>query len=73
VVLMASAVFSSFAQAVDKKELPQVLFTNINIFNGTEDKLYENLQVLVEGDLIKAISEQTIDAPNATVIDGDDR
>ena len=26
---------------------PQVLFKNVNIFNGTEDKLYENHQVLV--------------------------
>jgi hypothetical protein len=43
---------------VAEEEAPpsQVLFKNVNIFNGTEDRLYENHQVLVEGNLIKAIS-----------------
>jgi imidazolonepropionase-like amidohydrolase len=49
----------------------QTLFTNVNIFNGTEDKLYENHSVLVEGNLIKAISTGEIETNgNATVIDG---
>jgi len=50
---------------------PQTLFTNVNIFNGTEDKLYENHHVLVEGNLIKAISASAIETSEAaTVIDG---
>lgn len=50
---------------------PQVLFTNVDVFNGTEDKLYEDHNVLVEGNKIKAISKTAI-ATNegATVIDG---
>lgn len=60
--------------AADEKALPQVLFTNVNIFNGTEDKLYENHQVLVEGNLIKAISAGEIEAgSHATVVDGGGR
>ena len=53
---------------------PQVLFKNVSIFNGTEDRLYENHQVLVEGNTIKAISSSEIEAKShATVIDGGGR
>ncbi len=69
-----SAILSFNAQAADEKELPQTLFTNVNIFNGTENKLYENHQVLIEGDLIKAISASEIKTRDgATVIDGGGR
>jgi imidazolonepropionase-like amidohydrolase len=62
------------ARAADEKELPQTLFQNVNIFNGTEDKLYENHQLLVEGNLIKAISASDIETRDgATVIDGGGR
>ena len=40
----------------EKKPAPQVLLKNVNIFNGTEDKLYEKHNVLVEGNTVKAIS-----------------
>lgn len=46
------------------------LFTNVDVFNGTEDKLYENHHVLVENNLITKISAQPIEAGDATVIDG---
>ena len=53
---------------------PQTLFKNVSIFNGTDDRLYENHQVLVEGNLIKAISAGEIEAKShATVIDGGGR
>jgi imidazolonepropionase-like amidohydrolase len=53
---------------------PQTLFTNVNIFNGTENKLYENHNVLVENNLIKAISASGIKTNStATVIDGQGR
>ena len=65
---------TGFAQAAEEKSLSQVLFTNVNIFNGTEDKLYENHQVLVEGNLIRAISAGEIQTRDgATVIDGGGR
>jgi imidazolonepropionase-like amidohydrolase len=59
---------SVFAQ----EELPrQTLFKNVNIFNGTDNKLYENHSVLVENNLIKAISASEIKAnAEATVVDG---
>ena len=47
------------------------LFTNVNIFNGTENKLYKGMNVLVEGKTISSISANTITAPDGTtVIDG---
>ena len=55
-------------------DLPQVLFENVSIFNGTENRLYENHQVLVEGNTIKAISAGEIEArSHATIIDGGGR
>ncbi|MCP4874367.1 MAG: amidohydrolase family protein, partial [Gammaproteobacteria bacterium] len=75
IILFAACATLAFnAQAAEKKELPQTLFTNVNIFNGTENKLYENHQVLVEGNLIRAISESAIETrEGATVIDGGGR
>jgi len=54
---LLSTIIGGTAMAQDeKKPAPQVLFKNVNIFNGTEDKLYENHSVLVEGNTVKAIS-----------------
>ncbi|MEJ2177833.1 MAG: amidohydrolase family protein [Gammaproteobacteria bacterium] len=72
VLVFATFSCSSFAQ--DASQLPQTLFTNVNIFNGTDDRLYENHSVLVGGNLIKSISDGTITpGPNATVINGGGR
>ncbi|MGY3572103.1 amidohydrolase family protein [Vibrio paucivorans] len=46
------------------------LFTNVDIFNGTEDKLYEDHNVLVVDGKIAKISSSEIDAGDASVIDG---
>jgi len=51
---------------------PQTLFTNVMIFDGENEALMAG-NVLVEGNLIKQISEEAIDAPNATVIIGGGR
>ena len=72
-ILLTALLACSIAQA--NEELPpQTLFTNVNIFNGIDDKLYENHSVLVEGNLIKAISAGEIETnTGATVIDGGGR
>jgi len=56
--------------AVAQDDAPtQTLFTNVQIFDGNnEARLAGN--VLVEGNLIKQVSVETISAPGATVIDG---
>ncbi|PSL21582.1 amidohydrolase family protein [Shimia abyssi] len=58
------------AQEADK---PQVLFTNVHVFDGVNEARIENASVLVEGNLIKTVSTDAIDAPDATVVDGGGR
>ncbi|MGI9370506.1 MAG: hypothetical protein ACR2O2_16880 [Ruegeria sp.] len=51
----------------------QVLFSNVNIYNGVDAELVENGFVLVEGNLIKTVSAEPIDAPDAFTVDGEGR
>jgi len=72
-IVIACTLVSSVAIAADKTQPTpkQILFKNVNVFNGTDNKLYKNHSVLVEGNKIQAISEKSIKAnSNATVIDG---
>jgi imidazolonepropionase-like amidohydrolase len=73
-----STIFAGVAIAISsisiaQNEAPQqTLFTNVQIFDGaSEERLAGN--VLVEDNLIKQISEEAINAPGATVIDGGGR
>ncbi len=58
--------------ADDATAPPQTLFTNVMIFDGENEALMAG-NVLVEGNLIKQVSAEAIDAPDATVIVGDGR
>jgi imidazolonepropionase-like amidohydrolase len=63
--------FSSLVLAQDEAPT-QTLFTNVQIFDGVnEERMAGN--VLVEGNLIKQVSAEAINAPGATVIDGGGR
>ncbi|WP_163134411.1 amidohydrolase family protein [Agarivorans sp. Alg241-V36] len=65
------ALMTCFAYAAEDTQLPQTLFENVDIFNGTEDKLYEDHFVLVEGNKITSISAKVISVrDDALVIDG---
>jgi imidazolonepropionase-like amidohydrolase len=55
--------------AQDAENKPQVLFTNVNVFDGVNEKRIENANVLIEGNLIKKVSTDTVEAGGATVID----
>jgi imidazolonepropionase-like amidohydrolase len=69
--MLSIGLMMSSVQAAEEMAPAQVLFNNVNIFNGTENKLYEGMNVLVEGNVIKSISSNTIKANDqATVIDG---
>ncbi|NMP17902.1 amidohydrolase family protein, partial [Thalassotalea sp. Y01] len=62
------------APAVDqnfKIEAGTTLFKNVNVFNGTDNKLYKGLNVLVEGTTISKISDDDIPINgDARIIDG---
>ncbi len=70
----AGFMFVNTAVAEGQKEVTQVLFKNVNVFNGIDDKLYKGMNVLVEGNLIKSISGKPVKAnAGVTVIDGGGR
>ena len=51
----------------------RTLFTNVHVFNGMDGERLENANVLVEGNLIKAVSTDAIGVPGAEIIDGGGR
>jgi imidazolonepropionase-like amidohydrolase len=58
----------------EEEAKPQILFTDVNIFDGKTDTLAEGMSVLVKGNLIKKIAKGDIEArDDATVIDGGGR
>ena len=72
--LIAAIYLMSFANSYAQDEKPrQVLFTNVHVFNGVDEKRIENASVLVEGNLIKKISTDSIKADGAVQIDGGGR
>jgi len=70
--LMSLLLLSPFTAAQESAP-SQILFTNVNVFDGVNETLIDGTSVLVEGNLIKTVSTDAIDAPNATVIDGGGR
>ncbi|CUK13974.1 dihydroorotase [Shimia thalassica] len=66
-------VLASASQTVAQDAPEQTLFTNVHVFDGVNEARVENASVLVEGNLIKQVSTEAIDAPNATVINGGGR
>ncbi len=68
-VLLIAVLMSPWASAADGDR--QILITNVNVFDGRTDALVMGQNVLVEGNLIKTISDDSIDtSPSAIVIDG---
>ena len=70
VTMLRIAVGSAFGQ--DDTPPPQVLLTNVQIFNGTEDGRTSG-SVLVEGNLIKQVGTDLEARDDAIVIDGGGR
>ena len=71
-LLAGLSCFAQFAAAQDSAPA-QVLFTNVHVFDGMNEARIENANVLVEGNLIRTVSTEAIDAQGATVIDGGGR
>jgi len=61
---------TAWAQEAD----PQVtLFTNVNVFDGVNEKLIESANVVVTGNLISAVSTEPLAVAGGRVIDGGGR
>lgn len=73
-LLFSTTIFAAGGGAVAGyygQEAGKTLFKNVNIFNGLDNKLYENMNVLVDGKSIARISDSEITPEdNVTVIDG---
>lgn len=68
--LLAMACGSALAQ--DEPAGP-ILFTNVNVFNGSDQALVEDAYVVVTGNLISAVSNEPLAIAGARVIDGGGR
>ncbi len=71
IAFAAGAPPAAAAPAEEKKPV-QILFTNVNIFDGFSDKLQNNMSVLVEANYIKEVGKK-VNAPDAYVVDGGGR
>ncbi|NJK88939.1 MAG: amidohydrolase family protein [Myxococcales bacterium] len=67
---MALAAATIAAPLLAQENPARTLFTNVHVFDGTNEARIENANVLVEGNLIKTVSTDAISAEGATVIDG---
>ena len=66
----ASILASPAASTADDGTPARTLIRNVHVFDGINEQRIESASVLVEGNLIKAVSIDPIDAAGATVIDG---
>lgn len=64
---------ASFAVVAQEKKPALTLIRNVHVFNGVNDQRIENASVLIEGNLIKAVSTGAIAADGANIIDGGGR
>lgn len=69
-VVFAALSIGNFGAVVAEDAPAQILFTNVNIFDGKSESLSATSNVLIEDNLIKQISAVAIEVPDATVIDG---
>jgi imidazolonepropionase-like amidohydrolase len=67
---LAVAIAFCLPAAAQDVQAPRTLFTNVDVFDGLHETRIENASVLVEGNIIAAVSTEPIAAERATVIDG---
>lgn len=68
IVLACVLVSSTLVQAADSPR--QILFTNVNVFDGKRDRLAMGQDVLVEGNLIRKVGKNLKAGRRARVVDG---
>ncbi len=73
-LLLVMVVFVAFSLPVSAQEVgKQTLFRNVNVFDGTSNRLAMGQDVLVEGNLISQIGQGLEGPAGATIIDGGGR
>ncbi|MHA1134603.1 MAG: hypothetical protein ACTSRM_10025, partial [Alphaproteobacteria bacterium] len=61
--------FAAPLAAAEEDKPKQILFTNVDVFDGFSEDLIKDANVLVEGNVITTVSTDPIDAPDAFVVD----
>ncbi len=69
--LVISSMLATLASA--QEDSTRTLITNVHVFDGVNEARIENANVLIEDNLITAVSSDPIEAENAVVIDGGGR
>jgi len=69
---ITAGVLTAPAAMATEKAPVQILFTNVNIFDGFSPELQKGMDVLVEANYIKEVGTD-IEAPGAIVVDGEGR
>jgi imidazolonepropionase-like amidohydrolase len=75
-LLAGSLYFSGFSAVAEPLDSKLTLISNVNIFDGENEKLRKNMHVLVKDNLIETISDEPlaiIQTDNVTMIDGGGR
>lgn len=70
--ILAATLVALATSTAGAQESP-ILFTNVNIFDGENEQLIENANVVVTGNLIAEISLEPLAVAGGTVIDGGGR
>ena len=71
--VVASISLASGLASAQESAPAQILFKNVNVFDGTSDKLATGMDVLVTGNLIGKIGKDLSVSKDATVIEGGGR
>ncbi|MGF1756843.1 amidohydrolase family protein [Photobacterium sagamiensis] len=72
--LVVASAFVGTSISAAEQAVSQVLFKNVSVFNGIENKLYKGSNVLVEGNKIVSISNKAIKVnKDASIIEGEGR
>ena len=71
-VLLMLLIMGSAVGYAQESDFP-ILFTNINVFDGTNEERIENANDLVEDNLIVEISAEPLAVANARIKDGGGR
>ncbi|MHA3979089.1 metal-dependent hydrolase family protein [Halovulum sp. GXIMD14794] len=70
---LLSAALSLASPSAIAQDASPIVFTNVDVFDGVNETLTENANVVIEGNLISRVSTEPVDLPGATIIDGGGR
>lgn len=70
---IALALASASPMAAQDTDAETIIFTNVDVFDGVNEELIENANVVVTGNLISEVATDDLSLDGATVIDGGGR